>query len=150
MTPFAITLELPCPPTVNTYYRHVTKGPLAGRTLISERGRAYRSQVAGAVLMACRHADMGHGAIVESRAIRAPLNARLSVEIEFRAPDRRKRDLDNITKSLLDALTRAGIWTDDSQIDDLRIWRSPLMTGCVIVTVREIAATQPSLLDSVA
>jgi crossover junction endodeoxyribonuclease RusA len=33
------------------------------------------------------------------------------------APDRRKRDLDNIFKAMNDVLTHAGIYADDSKID---------------------------------
>lgn len=36
-----ITLELPFPPSVNTYWRRVN-----GKTLISAKGRAYANQVA--------------------------------------------------------------------------------------------------------
>jgi crossover junction endodeoxyribonuclease RusA len=32
-------------------------------------------------------------------------------------PDRRRRDLDNIQKPVLDALQHAGVYEDDSQID---------------------------------
>jgi crossover junction endodeoxyribonuclease RusA len=120
-----IELVLPIPPTVNTYYRHVTKGPMAGRTLISERGRRYRTAVGEIVRSRPRGTAVEHG--------------RLAVSIEFRAPDRRKRDLDNLTKAVLDALTHAGIWADDSQIDDLRIWRSEHLTGEIIVRVTPIA-----------
>ena len=38
-------------------------------------------------------------------------------------PDNRCRDLDNLLKATLDALTCAGVWDDDSQIHDLRITR---------------------------
>jgi crossover junction endodeoxyribonuclease RusA len=60
----------------------------------------------------------------------------LRVEIEAWPPDKRKRDLDNILKSLLDALTYAGIWEDDSQIDDLRIYRATI-GGMVKVRIYE-------------
>ncbi len=38
-------------------------------------------------------------------------------------PDRRARDLDNLGKALLDALTKAGVYGDDSQIDHLTFAR---------------------------
>ncbi|EOX4019030.1 hypothetical protein ACPH7A_000184 [Enterobacter roggenkampii] len=38
-------LVLPFPPSVNTYWRAPNKGPLKGRHLISEKGRAYQSAV---------------------------------------------------------------------------------------------------------
>lgn len=45
-------LTLPFPPSVNKYYRHINKGQLAGRTLISEEGRAFRSAVDAVVRQA--------------------------------------------------------------------------------------------------
>ncbi len=56
------------------------------------------------------------------------------------APDRRKRDLDNLGKILCDFLTHAGIYVDDSQIDWLEFRRMSVQPGAgrVIVTVEEI------------
>jgi crossover junction endodeoxyribonuclease RusA len=45
------------------------------------------------------------------------------------APDRRRRDLDNVLKSTLDSLTHAGVWDDDSQIDQLSVERGFLDKG---------------------
>lgn len=97
------TLRLPYPPSVNAYYRHPTRGPLAGRHLISEKGREYRSAV-------CRIAAGG-----------AALTGTLAVAVTLVPPDRRRRDIDNPVKGLLDALTHAGVWGDDSQIKRLVI-----------------------------
>jgi Holliday junction resolvase RusA-like endonuclease len=48
---------------------------------------------------------------------------------------------------VLDALTHAGIWRDDGQIDDLRIWRSRQHPGGqLILTITPISVVQPSLL----
>lgn len=116
-----VTLTLPWPPTVNHYWRN-----LSGRTLISRQGRAYREQVGWAVRAA--------------KTAPWPESARLCVAIEAQAPDKRRRDLDNLPKSVLDALTDAGVWADDSQIDDLRIWRGPVGAGQIVVTIREAHA----------
>ena len=109
---------LPWPPTANTYWRHPTTGKLAGRHLISEKGRDYREAV--------------RSLVAESRlpCIAGPL----CVVIEAFPPDKRRRDLDNLLKSLFDSLTHAGVWLDDSQVDDLRIFRSSV-GGMVKVTI---------------
>ena len=114
------SLSLPWPPTVNLYWRR------AGKVIhISSDGRAYRKLV-GQVCLIGR---------------RPPMLGRLDVEILACPPDRRARDLDNLLKSLLDALEHAGIYESDSQIDDLRIRRGPVTDGGrVSVQVREIAA----------
>lgn len=109
-----IVLELPFPPSVNTYWRSPNKGKLAGRHLISERGREYRQQVAQAVLAASRPV--------------APAG-RLSVGMSVFPPDRRRRDLDNLPKGLLDALVHAGVIEDDSLIDRLMIERGVVCPG---------------------
>lgn len=50
-------------------------------------------------------------------------------------PDRRARDLDNLTKALCDLLTRNAIIKDDSNIVDLRIrWGEPL-SGSVFIEI---------------
>jgi len=99
-------MVLPWPPSVNHYWRNV-----GGKTLISAKGREYRDAVR--IL-----------AIDESWPIHA--DKRLAVTIEAWVPDKRRRDLDNMLKAALDALTHAGVWEDDSQIDDLRIVRMPV------------------------
>lgn len=103
-----IKLLLPFPPSLNSYWRHVVIGR-AARVLISAEGRAYRKRVWEAAKPVIQDGQ--------------PLGGRLSVVLTAYPPDRRKRDLDNLAKAILDALTHAGAWGDDSQIDDLRIIR---------------------------
>jgi len=114
-----IELTLPWPPTANTYYRHV-----GHEVKISEKGRAYRKAVADQVLIQ-------RGA--------KQLTGRLSVGIVAHAPDKRKRDLDNLFKAVLDSLTHAGVWLDDSQIDVLSI-RREAVGGMLKVQVVEVTA----------
>ena len=99
-----VVLTLPYPPSNNTYWRRNQ-----GRVHISREGKRYRQQVMGAVL--------------EQLGRIEPLTGRLDMEIVVTPPDRRKRDLDNTLKSLLDALEKAEVFADDEQIDDLRILR---------------------------
>ena len=112
-----IELELPFPPSVNHYYRRV--GP---RTLISREGRRFRERV-------CAHlAGLG------VRRLSGPLR----IEIEIYPPDRRRRDIDNVQKALLDALQHGGLYEDDSQIVKLDIERRGCIAqGRTIVRVQE-------------
>lgn len=63
------------------------------------------------------------------------LHGRLAVHVALFPPDRRKRDVDNILKPLLDACEHAGCFVDDSQIDELHIIRQPVRKGgaCTIL-----------------
>lgn len=101
-----IFFSLPFPPPVNHYWRHIQAGDYT-RTLLSARGRQYK-QIC--VSLAKRQF-----------AGQATLSCPLAVSIRFFPPDRRKRDLDNLPKALLDSLTEAGVWNDDSLIRDLRM-----------------------------
>ena len=111
-------ITLPFPPSVNRYYRSPRSGPLAGRTLISEEARKYRAAVCS---------------LAAESKLGGPMEGLLRVSVEVFVPDRRKRDLDNLGKSLFDSLTHAGVWGDDSQIDDLRIYRARDDKGALII-----------------
>ncbi len=106
-----LTLTTPFPPSVNTYWRRC-KGR-AGM-FISERGQRFADAV-----------------IYEHYSPRVIFSEdkRLAVTVKLFPPDRRKRDLDNFNKGLLDALTKARIYADDSQIDELRIIRCEKTKG---------------------
>jgi crossover junction endodeoxyribonuclease RusA len=101
-----IELELPWPPSMNRMWRNV-----GGRTLLCKPGREYRQLVA--LLVRERH----------------QIAERIAVTITACPPDRRRRDLDNMLKAPLDALTFAGVWLDDSQIDRLTIARGDVCKG---------------------
>ena len=113
-------LDLPYPPTVNTYYRSIGRG----RVVISARGRDYRQRVADAVMS-------------QRCPGTTPIQCRLAVSVDFWPPDRRRRDLDNLCKSMLDAMTHAGVWGDDSQIVDLHLrMMEPCRGGRAVVEIR--------------
>lgn len=107
---------LPMPPSINGYYRSPNKGPLAGRVMISEDGRAYRKAVKDAVLVQ----RVKHVA------------GRLSLEIVLCFGRNGKADLDNRVKCLQDALQHAGVFEDDSQIDLLIVRRGPVTKGGLV------------------
>lgn len=89
----------------------------------------FRTQVSCRVALARRDGTVTAGNIP----------GRLSVLIRCYPPDRRARDLDNLGKTLLDSLTKAGLWKDDSQIDRLTFERCEMLKGgAVSVTVDQI------------
>jgi len=115
-------LDLPWPPSVNHYYRHV---PNMRKPLISREGRAYHAKVA---------------AIVAQSGM-PTLRRRLGVTVECFPPDNRRRDLDNLSKALLDSLQNGGAYEDDKLIDYLLFKRSRVEKpdGLVRVTIFDLA-----------
>ena len=113
-----VTLTLPWPPSVNKYWR-----TFQGRMIISAEGRSYRKAVADQVLIQ-RGAKHYAG--------------KLCVVIEAFRPDNRRRDLDNLLKAVLDGCTHAGVWEDDSNIVDLRIYWADSVGGMLKVKVSEV------------
>lgn len=113
--------ELPYPPSVNHYYRHV--GP---RVLISKAGRRYREVVVS---------------ILRSCAIKA-LNGEIELHLEAYPPDRRRRDLDNLMKCVLDAMQYAGAYQDDSQIVKISAEKHKPMPpdGMLYIRIKELCS----------
>ena len=109
------TLQLPLPPSMNTYWRN-----FRGRTILSQGGRDYKLAVQEYVTVN-KIPNFG--------------SARLQAMITIFPRDRRKQDLDNRLKSLLDSLENAGVYESDSQFDKIEIARGSIKTGggCTIV-----------------
>lgn len=103
-----IQLDLPYPPSVNRYWRHNR-----GVTHISAEGRKYREDV-------CRFARAN---LIET------MDCPVAVDILLNPPDRRRRDVDNVLKAVLDGLQHGGILKDDSLVHDLRIRKLAVVRG---------------------
>ena len=113
-------LKLPWPPSINHYYGRTR----TGQQFIGSKGKQFRKDV----IEYLRFIPDGDRSI--------PKEERVQVWVEAFPPDRRRRDLDNLKKALLDALTHARVWQDDCQVDDLRVVRrAPIKNGHVIVHV---------------
>lgn len=118
MNDSTVTYRLPWPPSMNGYWRS-----FRGRQIISKRGREFREQAVAAI-------KMQHG---------KTMSGRLCAKIELYPPDRRRRDIDNLLKPLLDALTHGGAIADDELFDELTITRQSVVSGGeVIVFLCEI------------
>ena len=68
-----------------------------------------------------------------------PLKGRLSVHVLLHAPNRRKYDIDNRIKPLLDALQFSSVYRDDEAVDHLVVRRGDIIKGGqVIVQIIEL------------
>ncbi len=102
-------LQLPWPPTVNTYWRHAR-----GRHYISAKGTQYRKDIIQ---------------LIQQQQLDIKTTARLKFCIIANQPDKRRRDLDNLQKAVFDSLVHAGFMADDEQIDDFRVRRGTQIKG---------------------
>lgn len=111
--------ELSWPPSVNHYYRHV-----GSRVLISRAGRRYRENIQARMR------------IENIETASEPVE----LHIELYPPDRRRRDVDNSLKCLLDAFTHGGLYEDDSLIHKLTVVKREVMPpdGMVYVRMKEL------------
>ncbi|WP_407229124.1 RusA family crossover junction endodeoxyribonuclease [Escherichia coli] len=67
--------------------------------------------------------------IVRQQRLKLSLSGRLAIKVIAEPPDKRRRDLDNILKAPLDALTHAGVLMDDEQFDEINIVRGQPVSG---------------------
>ena len=123
-----ITMTLPFPPSVNHYWRNVTLGKppkVRVATLISKPGREYAEDVA---------------AQVKAEKLALGISGHVAMTVLLSPPDRRRRDVDNYAKSLLDSLVKAGVLEDDSLVRDLRLVMGEVRKpGQAVVMIREMA-----------
>ncbi|HBW5193806.1 TPA: RusA family crossover junction endodeoxyribonuclease [Klebsiella pneumoniae] len=121
-------LTLPFPPSVNSYWRAPSKGPLKGRHVVSETGRKFQQAARAAI-------------IEQLRAVPRPSSDLAEVHIVLYPPDQRRRDIDNYNKALFDALTLTGVWEDDSQVKRMLVeWGNIVKKGKVEITIRRFRA----------
>jgi crossover junction endodeoxyribonuclease RusA len=93
------TFELPFPPSLNNCF---SQGLVGGRVrrFPSKRYRAWRREAAALL------------GIKKFKSLTGPV----IVHIDLTQPDKRRRDVDNFIKPLLDAIVSAGVLYDDSQV----------------------------------
>jgi len=102
MNDAAIEITLPVPPSVNRYWR---SGIVNGHTqvFLSDEARAYKREVE----LLTRHLE--------------PLTRHVALNLTIFRP-RRKGDLDNYLKALLDAI-KGSVYLDDDQVVEISAYR---------------------------
>jgi len=104
-----IKLTLPTPPSINNYWGHNR----LGHTYLKPKAKQFRLDV--------------YEILKKEGLLDLKLEDRLIYNCDYYPPDKRIRDLDNIHKSIFDGLTHAGLYLDDSQIDEMHCYRKPII-----------------------
>lgn len=103
-------IHMPFPPSVNNYYTVAN-----GRKILSRKGRLYH-QICGF-----------------STKKPKTINFNVSVVFDILMPDRRKRDVDNLVKPMLDVLVRNGYIFDDSLVKRLIVTENGVKRGGEVI-----------------
>jgi crossover junction endodeoxyribonuclease RusA len=119
-----IVLNLPYPPSINSYWR-----ANGHRRFISKEGVAFKSAVVDYV--------------IENKVPKYG-DKRLSVFISLFPRDKRRTDIDNRIKSVLDSLQDAGVYNDDTQVEILIVMRMEAVKGgkCVVVIQEDVTTVE--------
>jgi len=114
-----LTLNFPC--SLNAYwFPFARKGQKFATMIVSDKGRDYRNYVSGIIDEFKLEGRFTNGEILE-------------VCLKLYPRDKRRRDVDNYTKGLFDALSKSNFWTDDKQVKKLSIEMMEVCKGGKIV-----------------
>jgi len=105
------------PISINSFYSHTR----TGQTYISERGRTFQDYIRYSLLS--QHKPFG--------------DSRIALEVEFSFKGKRKVDLDNYLKPLIDCL-KGTLFDDDEQIDVIFARKSYWICDKIEITVRKL------------
>jgi Holliday junction resolvase RusA-like endonuclease len=112
-------------PSVNTIWRHTVKGGKA-RTYLSSDGKSFINTIA----LLCRE---------QMRGLQQefPYTGDIKVQIDYFYKGRAK-DLDNISKGILDGIEKAEVYKNDYQVSRLYLIRHKADWNGLIVIIQEI------------
>jgi crossover junction endodeoxyribonuclease RusA len=124
--PKTLTLRLPYPPSVGNCWGRTA----GGRSYLKPAGQAFRLAVINLV----------------EKSKQPGFTGPVGVEVDVTFPDWIARDLDNLSKAVLDALTHAKVWQDDLQVREVR-WVAkgidPNGKGWIDVRITALPAEHP-------
>ena len=100
-----VQIVLPIPPSVNGMYAAAGRG----QRRLTDKARAWKESAAITVRAAHIHLR--------------PFTGAVAVEITITRADKRRNDIDNPLKCLLDALEQGGLLKDDAQIVELHVFK---------------------------
>ena len=95
----------------------------SGRTVLSKAGREYKVKVAEYV--------------VENNVPKYG-ESKLKITMILQPKDKRKIDIDNRIKCVLDSLQEAGVFDDDFQVDELHVLRGEQVKGGKLLLTIEV------------
>lgn len=101
---------MPWAPSVNSCWMHTRRG-----VMLSARGRKYR---ADAIAL-----------LDELGLYNELIDSNVSMSVVLNPPTLRRYDVDNFSKSLLDALSHAKFWVDDEQVQKLTVSKGVKTSG---------------------
>lgn len=73
--------------------------------------------------------DLAGASVAHQMRTQKPVHGPFHIMIEVDRPDRRKRDVDNLSKGILDCLKMAGVIDDDSLAQSVTMKWATLMTA---------------------
>lgn len=118
-----VRYELPYPPSVNNYWHATGK-----RRYISPAGKKFTEEV---------------NLIVKNNKFKTFGSAPLGISVMIHPRSKRKFDLDNTLKAILDALMKANVYDDDSQFEYIEIARGEARDGgAAVVHIYEIESEE--------
>lgn len=98
-------IELPYPPSVNHYWGQ--KGKIR---FLTAKAKQFRQEVVQIILDEAKDIDY---------------DGPVKLDITLYPPDKRKRDIDNTLKPILDALEHANVYTNDVNVHELSVRKKP-------------------------
>lgn len=124
-----IILTLPYSPSINHY-------KIVGRTVRTKNGKMYQQKInSNDTLAFYSEVWINIRTEMAEKRISIPIDSTIPIEVHIdqHPPDKRRRDVDNCIKIILDSLQRAGLIKDDYQIVRLIATRKEIVPGGKIV-----------------